>query len=192
MNIDIMNNSIISMLLPKILIGGNYRLVSPFIQSVIKTILKSKKGSKDTCMSFMLNKNNTVPTGVKRLEAILVLENQNRKKIFKLPFAITKNTKLQWLQYRINHKILATNKILNKIRIVQNQYCTFCKTELESIEHILWDCYYVQQFIEQTEMWFLQIGISIPFKQDIFLFGNLSRMYKRRTKYTRVKLINRK
>ena len=132
---------------------GDYKLLSTFMPSIIKTIHKSKKVCEDNYL--VLNKNNTVPTGVKRWEAILVLENQNWKKIFQLPFAITKNTKLQWLQYRINHKILATNTFLNKIGIVQNPYCTFCKTELESIEHILWDFYYVQQFIQQTEVWFL-------------------------------------
>ena len=92
-------------------------------------------------MYLLLNKNNTVHTGVKRWEAILFLENHYWKKIFQLPFLITKNTKLQWLQYRINHKILATNKFLTKIakqngkthivlfvRLNWNQLNTYCGT----------------------------------------------------------------
>jgi hypothetical protein len=34
------------------------------------------------------------------------------KKVYNLPFKVTKKTKLQWLQYRINHHILVTNHLL--------------------------------------------------------------------------------
>lgn len=50
------------------------------------------------------------------------------KKVYNLPFKVTKNTKLQWLQYRINHHILVTNHFLSKVKIIDNPDCTFYHT----------------------------------------------------------------
>jgi hypothetical protein len=41
----------------------------------------------------------------------LGLDETKWREIFKLPFIVTQNTKLQWLQYRINQRILGTNKL---------------------------------------------------------------------------------
>lgn len=66
----------------------------------------------------------------------------------------------------------------NKIGVVQKPHYIFCKTEMKSIEHILWDCHYVQQLIEQTEMLFIPEWYKYTFYTRYFLFGNFSRMYK--------------
>ena len=95
-----------------------------------------------------------------------------------MPFIVTNNTKLQWLQYRINHRILATNSFLFKIKVVENPYCTFCHEELETIEHLLWNCEITQNFIEDIENWFLTNGISIPFTRINFIFGDCSMAVK--------------
>lgn len=59
--------------------------------------------------------------------------------LFYKPFRITKDTKMQWFQTRINHKILATNKFLCKIKITDDSKCFFCKVSEETIEAII-DC----------------------------------------------------
>jgi hypothetical protein len=46
---------------------------------------------------------------------LLEIDNAEWKIIHNLPFKITKSTKLQWFQYRIINKILATNSFLFKI-----------------------------------------------------------------------------
>jgi hypothetical protein len=58
-----------------------------------------------------------VSNGQKKWEAILALCLDETKwiEIFKLPFIVTQNTKLKWLQYRINQRILGTNTLLYKI-----------------------------------------------------------------------------
>jgi hypothetical protein len=58
------------------------------------------------------------------------------KKVYNLPFKVTKNTKLQWLQNRINHHILVTNYFLLKVKIIDNPDCTFCHTKSETVLHI--------------------------------------------------------
>ena len=100
-------NSIISAIKEKLKFFPNKqkKLACPFIPSTVRTIIKSKKGAKD--MYCVLIKNCTFPSGAMKWNTIVEVSMQDWKQIFRLPFIITKNTKLQWLQYRINHRILA-------------------------------------------------------------------------------------
>lgn len=61
---------------------------------------------------------------------------------------------------------------------MNNSRCTFCKTEVESIEHLLWNCEVVQEFLENVECWFLSNGVSVPFSTVNFIFGNTSKLLK--------------
>ena len=109
---------------------------------------------------------------------ILYIDELRWRKVFRMPFVVTNNTKLQWLQYRINHRILATNNFLFKIKITDSPLCVFCKTENESIEHILWDCEVTQNCLHDIEYWFLSIGISLPMTKSNFIFGDVSKLRK--------------
>ena len=178
-SLDIMKyNSIISSVKEKsnMCTKEDRNLTCPFIPSTVYIIIKSNKGAKD--MYCLLNKNFSVPGVVTKWNNFIELSDLEWKNIFKLPFIITKNTKLQWLQYRINHRILATNKFLFRIKILDDPNCCFCGLENESIEHLFWDCELVQIFLEQLENLFLENGISIPFTKKYFLFGNTARMCK--------------
>ena len=99
----------------------------------------------------------------------------NLTNIFKLPFIVTQNTKLQWLQYRINQRILGTNKLLYKIKVKDNAFCTFCQEDEETIEHLFWNCEIVQAFIDEIDSWLFSNGVSIPFTMQFFLFGDTSK-----------------
>jgi hypothetical protein len=82
-----------------------------------KTILKSKRGIND--MYLLLIRNNIVSNGQKKWEEILALglDETKWREIFKLPFIVIQNTKLQWLiQYRINHTIKFHN-IFGNVKI---------------------------------------------------------------------------
>lgn len=75
------------------------------------------------------------------------------KLIYIIPAKCCNNTKLHWFQYRILHRILATNDFLYKCKIKQNNLCTFCKTLPETIEHLFWYCELVQAFWDKIEAW---------------------------------------
>ena len=115
--------------------------------------------------------------GQKKWEEILALglDETKWREIFKLPFIVTQNTKLQWLQYRINQRILGTNKLLYKIKVKDNAFCTFCQEDEETIEHLFWNCEIVQAFIDEIDSWLLSNGVSIPFTMQFFLFGDTSK-----------------
>lgn len=178
-NIDVMKyNSLRSAVktAAKFFTKGTSILCRPFIPSVFKNLIRSKKGSKD--MYNVLVKNNVCPSGQKKWSELLGDPNIEWNCIFNLPFVVTKNTKLQWLQYRINHYILTTNKLLFKMKIVDDPYCTFCHTENETIEHLIWNCNIVQDFLHDVENWFLSHGTSIPITKLSFIFGDVSKCSK--------------
>lgn len=53
---------------------------------------------------------------------------------------------LKDIQYKVLHRILATNKYLFKIGKAESPQCSFCHTYVESIEHLLFQCNVVYNF----------------------------------------------
>ena len=78
---------------------------------------------------------------------------EGRKKHYQIPFQVTRDTELQWLQYRINYRILATNSYLFKIKYIDSDTCSFCNIETETITHLLWDCIYINPLLGEFVTW---------------------------------------
>ena len=66
-------------------------------------------------------------------------------KIFELPFRVTEEAKFQWMQFQILHRIIATNKYLYKLKLIDSPVCSFCKQEVETIEHLFFECFCVKR-----------------------------------------------
>ena len=73
-----------------------------------------------------------------------------------MPFKITQDTTLRWLQYRIIHRCIATNELLHKINILDSNLCTFCGEHVESILYLFCNCKHVNYFWNELKLWFLQ------------------------------------
>ena len=119
-------------------------------------------------------KNKAVPSGKKRWNEIFDLDNSTWDKIYKLPFSITTNTKLQWFQYRINHHVLTTNSFLFKAHLAITPLCTLCNSETETVIHILWECQEVQRLLNSFEILLDALIIPFHFNNESFLFGFLT------------------
>ena len=65
---------------------------------------------------------------------------------FKFLKYTTSDAKLRWLQFRILHYILTTNRSVSKYNTNQDSRCTFCNAHSETIIHLLWKCNHVQIF----------------------------------------------
>ena len=61
----------------------------------------------------------------------------------------TASTRLRFFHFKIVNRITSTNVFLNKIGIIDNDNCSFCKIEQETIVHLFWECPNVQEFIQQ-------------------------------------------
>ena len=53
---------------------------------------------------------------------------------------LTCDTKLRWFQYRLTHRILAVNSYLLKIGKRDNDLCSFCQAESETLLHLFCTC----------------------------------------------------
>ena len=63
----------------------------------------------------------------------------------------TNSVYLHYLHYRIINRILATNKLLHAIKIIDNSTCTFCSHETETIIHLFWQCPVTQTFLKNID-----------------------------------------
>ena len=90
-----------------------------------------------------------------------------------IPFYITMDTKLQWFQYRVTHRILATNSYLKKIRYTESDLCTFCNTEIETIMHLLCNCSSVSCLWRDLNDWINEKVIeNIYIQETDVILGN--------------------
>ncbi len=73
-------------------------------------------------------------------------------RIFKMPFKIIRETKLQSFQYKIVHRTIACNKWLANIKIRTDSICNFCKKE-DTLEHFFLHCQNVELFWKHWHTW---------------------------------------
>ena len=112
----------------------------PIIPKYLNLILSDKKGCKKIYDIF-ISSSNDKPKHESKWEHIFNISVNHYwwKKHYQIPFHVTRDTKLQWLQYRINYRILATNSYLFKIKYINSDTCSFCNIETETITHLFWD-----------------------------------------------------
>ena len=87
-------------------------MIYPYIPETAKLLLKAKKGCKD----FYLNQRykDEKPKHETKWNSDLSLE-LNWKRMYVNCFKVTKNTKLQWFQYRLINRILPVKTYLKKL-----------------------------------------------------------------------------
>lgn len=60
--------------------------------------------------------------------------------IFELPFNVTLESKLQWMQYQILHRTVPSKYYLYKIYLKDSPLCSFRKLNIETIKHVFTEC----------------------------------------------------
>ena len=61
-------------------------------------------------------------------------------------FTFTLDTNLRVFQYKLLNRIIFTNDKLFKFKLVDSPFCTCCKTNEESLEHLLFFCKITELF----------------------------------------------
>ena len=72
--------------------------------------------------------------------------------------------KFRWFQVRITTRIIGTNIILKAMKIKDDDLCTFCNEEPETIEHLFSECLFTLQFWNEIKCLLVQHNIV----QDTF------------------------
>ena len=65
--------------------------------------------------------------------------------------SVPSETFLKSFQFKILSDILFTNHRLAKIGYVPNDLCTFCGSELETINHLFYECSFASQLWKEFE-----------------------------------------
>ena len=91
---------------------------------------------------------------------------------FNLAETATTSNKLREFQYRILHSILTTNTTLKAWNIRNDDKCTFCQAEPDTIKHLLHQCNHsriiwehVQEFTQNRS------GINVQFSDTEIILG---------------------
>ena len=78
------------------------------------------------------NKVSKKPTAEKKVKQFI--GDNDLTLVYGMPFKITKSTKLQYFQFKINHGYFPTNRYLNKVNKLDTNFCQYCDID-DNIEH---------------------------------------------------------
>ena len=94
----------------------------------------------------------------------------NWNKIYTNRLQATKDIRLQNFQY----KCLMRNL---KCKIGETALCEICTMEIETINHLFWECYYVQHFWANLATFLLRYNITMHFSLKYVTFGITERAH---------------
>jgi hypothetical protein len=89
-------------------------------------------------------------------------------------FKATIDSVLRNFQYKFLFRIIPTNKLLLKQKLACSNLCDFCSRNVESIEHLFWECSHVQEFWKNVKDYLKQNNINedINYLNIVFLKFN--------------------
>ena len=98
-------------------------------------------------------------------------EHFNWKVIFKSHFTWAISTKLRNFQYKYLMRIVATNKKLFKYNLANSNLCDFCSMDVETVNHLFWNCAHTQTFWSRIKQFLSSKDIDITLDLKNITFG---------------------
>ena len=105
-----------------------------------------------------LSKRSLPPTNKVRLNNIFDIQEEEWINIYCLPKTVNVDHKTKELQYKILNNYLNTNARLKRIKILDDDLCSFCNEEAETLEHLFLSCAHVKKFWNEFLGWYLQFS----------------------------------
>ena len=119
-------------------------------QMVLCPLVKSRQ----TPVLWVYNRNKMKiePVSQHYFKTIFGMTDDQCSDIFSLPFKVTLDTKLRWFQlWRVINNILPNNVWLEKVSTIDNEMCTFCHNDNETVTHMFCECNNVTDFWKQIK-----------------------------------------
>ena len=109
----------------------------------------------------------------------IVISERDWEKFLIASFQNSFSTKLRFFQYRVLNNKLVTNKIRNKWNEGILNKCYYCKVEVETILHILYDSEKVKKFWSTLFKWFSYVlGSTINCSKQNVILNNYEGQHK--------------
>ena len=147
----------------KLQLTADFRVAEPKVWDCLR------KGNK--FIQQILIKSDTCPTAVDKWNKIY--NNLNWTQIFSKCFKTSVDTRLRWFQTRILHRLIATQKFLYNCKIADSPQCVFCSEEIETIQHLFWQCKITNKFWMDV-LSLLKVKClhqDLTFTEELILFG---------------------
>ena len=102
--------------------------------------------------------------------------NYDWSDIFHLAFKCAIDSKTRNFQFKFLHRIIATNDFLYKLQIIESNLCTFCGVEIETLEHVFYECDIIKDFWNRVGAWINdKVGSDVSAnRENIFLGYNVT------------------
>ena len=91
------------------------------------------------------------PSSESKLVENFQIDKNQLKKIYQLPFIVTIESKMRAFQFKINHLIYHTNEMLVQKNMIEDDTCTFCQENTESLTHLFIDCPFTKKLWIELE-----------------------------------------
>ena len=132
--------------------------------------------SKDFYWEFQ-SRSNAIPTALQKWNNKYDISEVEWEEIFKLPYKCCMETKLQTFQFKINHRIITTNKRLCFMGIKESDKCNRCVDNIDTIEHRFYECNSSQRFWDSFQNWWSSLYNDIHLSEKDVIFGCINRPF---------------
>ena len=97
------------------------------------------------------------PNNAQVLKRDFNLNEEQLKKVFILPHTVSSEPYVRAFQYKVLNSILFTNTKLFKTEFITEDKCSFCKSDSETLSHLLFDCIKTKSFWRDFESYFYSL-----------------------------------
>ena len=141
----------------------------PYVRPICEAKLYNVK-PKQVKKILLTKRQNTIPTACRFWENKLGFDL--KEEIWQTAWKTTKETRLLVLQWKILHNIYPTNIMLSKMKVRENDKCTYCPETIDYIEHFFCECPVVINFWKSVEQkLFNETGLRVELSVYTLLFG---------------------
>ena len=102
----------------------------------------------------------TPPSAQKRFQDQFPDVQFDWNEIYSLSLKVSLETKIKEFQYKVLNNIVFTNEKLFKIKMIDSLQCTFCKNEIEALEHLFYSCEITRSFWVALRSWLMECNIK--------------------------------
>ncbi|MCG7875526.1 MAG: reverse transcriptase domain-containing protein [Candidatus Thiodiazotropha endolucinida] len=149
----------------------NENIDTPIAPTLISQVMKSNQTNK-YIYSFLRNKQMSIERKSElKWNDIFINENLNWKIIYTIAIYATNDIKLRNFQYKYLMRIIPTNTFLLKCNIASSALCDFCLMDIESINHLFWECRHVQHFWMDLSNLLQECNLDLALNLKTITFG---------------------
>ena len=118
-----------------------------------------------------LTHNDEIPSSRVKWNSLYNNVNIDWKQVHGNVFKCTKDTYTQWFQTRIIHRIIPTNSLLFKMKLIDTNSCTFCKRYEETILHLFHECEHTKSLINNIATMLCTFDHTLQIDSRTLLLG---------------------